>query len=328
LNFGIAAITHTTCGSNNGSIDVLNTNGGTSPYTYSIDNSAFFSTSAFSNLAAGPHQVVVKDANGCTATNSNMVINGSNPLTLSGTPSNVSCHGGNDGNITLLATGGNGPLTYQVGNQTQSSNIFIGLVANTYLATVVDSMNCSASTSISITEPSAIILPAISGASSPLEQSTESYSISAPGGYSYNWNVTGGGITSGQGSDSISVQWGNAGTGTIQVVVTSPIGCTDTSSTSVVSILSTVGLHQVTSEQVIQVMPNPNNGMFDIRIQNAANEMITLSISDMLGREVYQEQVTGKLITRTIQLSQLSKGIYLVKLNGVQTKLTQKVLIE
>src|SRR5438552_14992145 len=64
-----------------------------------------------SKLAAGPHSVSVKDANGCNTSQPNTI---SQPplLTASSTKVDVSCNGSSDGSMTVTFGGGTGP--YQV----------------------------------------------------------------------------------------------------------------------------------------------------------------------------------------------------------------------
>ena len=52
-------------GNANGTLTIGVVTGGTAPYTYSVDGSAFTGTLVYTNLAAGNHTVAVKDANGC-----------------------------------------------------------------------------------------------------------------------------------------------------------------------------------------------------------------------------------------------------------------------
>ncbi len=44
-------------------------------------------------------------------------------------------------------------------------------------------------------------------------------------GYDYEWSVSGGTLVSGQGTNSITVDWGGVGTGMVEVLVTSEYGC-------------------------------------------------------------------------------------------------------
>jgi len=54
---------------------------------------------------------------------------------------------------------------------------------------------------------------------------TASYTTSPISGYTFNWVVTGGTVASGQGTDSITVNWGSSGTGTITLNSLNGCGC-------------------------------------------------------------------------------------------------------
>src|SRR5690606_694599 len=88
-------------GANNGSI-TINANGGTSPLQYSIDNgSSYQSGNNFSGLSPNTYQIIVQDANGCTATSS---VNITEPtqVVISSTPTvDANCFGANNGSITI-----------------------------------------------------------------------------------------------------------------------------------------------------------------------------------------------------------------------------------
>ncbi len=74
---------------------------------------------------------------------------------------------------------------------------------------------------------------AISGKTSIAENTSGvSYSVTARTGYTYNWIITGGTQASGGNSNSITVDWGSAGTGTVSVVAELP-GCNPASAVSV-----------------------------------------------------------------------------------------------
>ena len=56
-------------------------------------------------------------------------------------------------------------------------------------------------------------------------QSGNVYSVVAVDDEVFTWTVSGGAITSGQGTDSITVDWGAPGTGSVQVSATNALGC-------------------------------------------------------------------------------------------------------
>ena len=64
------------------------------------------------------------------------------------------------------------------------------------------------------------------------------YTIDTTAGYSYDWSVTGGSIAGGNGLDSIQVDWGASGTGTIKVHGINSNGCPSDSITRSITINS------------------------------------------------------------------------------------------
>ena len=63
--------------------------------------------------------------------------------------SNVSCNGGSDGSASVSASGGTAPYT--------GTGTFTGLAAGTYTYVVTDANSCSASCSVTITEPAVLV---------------------------------------------------------------------------------------------------------------------------------------------------------------------------
>ncbi len=131
--------------------------GGTSPHEVQWDAAAGNATTALaSNLAAGSYNVTVTDFNGCSATASAMV---QQPpvITPSITPTNPTCNGASSGSAIATATGGSGGFQYvwSNGNLGPAAN---NLSATTYTVTVTDMNSCTATQSVTLTQPSAISL--------------------------------------------------------------------------------------------------------------------------------------------------------------------------
>jgi hypothetical protein len=154
--------------------------GGTANYTYAWSPSG--STAMISGLIAGTYSVIATDANGCTTTGS-IVLNDPLLLTISSATSTpISCNGGTS-DVTIVTTGGTGSVT--------TSPSTTGLVAGPYVFTVTDANGCSATTSVLITEPTALTATATS--TNPLCNGllTGTASTSVNGGtapYTYNWS--------------------------------------------------------------------------------------------------------------------------------------------
>jgi gliding motility-associated-like protein len=128
-------------GQNNGTITVI-ASGGVTPYDYSINGGINWQSSNIFTTGAGGYTITIRDANGCTKTQSATVTEPT-ALTAASLNSNASCNGGNDGVITVNAAGGNAGYTYSIdGVNFQPSNIF-NVAPGPYTVTVKDNLGCS-----------------------------------------------------------------------------------------------------------------------------------------------------------------------------------------
>ena len=165
----VAAVANNECTAVEGAyaIDVTLITTGTPPYSYSIDGGAFQTQTApftISNLNSGVHTVEVQDANGC----GNLVTVTIAP-SIGLTPSVTALPTCNDddGQITLLGSGGTGTYTYTISPNpasiTLSGNVFSGVPSGLYTITIIDSVNgCSEDAEIALqaaTPPSFTTLP-------------------------------------------------------------------------------------------------------------------------------------------------------------------------
>lgn len=147
----------TCAGYDNGAIDV-NLIGSSAPYTYAWSNGS--SGEDVHNLPAGPHELVVTDANGCVAAKS-FEITEPFPSNLTFTNTKSTC-GQDNGTSTVNISGDNGP--YLISWQNGSSNPTIGgLSPGVYTVSVIDSNGCliSGQTTISETNAPFIILDSL-----------------------------------------------------------------------------------------------------------------------------------------------------------------------
>lgn len=144
-------------GVNNGSITAMGT-GGTTPYQYSINGGSYQPGPTFSSLPAGTFDVIVLDANGCLDT-ATATIGNQYTLTLDvDSSSNVTCNGDGDGEFTVNAGNGTQPYEYSINGITyQPTGTFSGLSGGIYIVQTRDAVGCTASTTVSITEPDVLV---------------------------------------------------------------------------------------------------------------------------------------------------------------------------
>jgi hypothetical protein len=77
-----------------------------------------------------------------------------------------------------------------------------------------------------------------------------------------------------------------------------------------------------------QIMPNPNNGNFALKVNSHNSETLTIKIVDLQGQLIFNKQYdysVGKL-TQEIDLSQFSNGTYLVIVNSDNGTSTQRLI--
>lgn len=89
----------------------------------------------------------------------------------------------------------------------------------------------------------------------------------------------------------------------------------------------TVGIGS-TKQSNINVFPNPSRGPLTIENFIPSNEPMRLEISNILGKQVRQMELSGVENRQTIQLSDLADGIYTVKIIQGQEETLRKLVIK
>ena len=144
-----ANTTGTTCGFNNGTIQILASSGGTLPYTYEITGFPAGPVTTFSNLSPGFYSVTVTDAGGCQQTETTYVT-ASSPVYFDFFVTQPIS--GNDGELNTLITGGEPPFTLNWSSNVngQTGTTVTGLTAGTYSLEVIDDNGCSLTKTINL----------------------------------------------------------------------------------------------------------------------------------------------------------------------------------
>ena len=129
--------------------------GGSAPYSFSSNGTSFVSNNTFANLPAGVYTLTVKDAHSCTTTSTHTMTIPNAPFFTNLTITNATCNGSNNGSVSnLTANGGAGSFVFSI----LPSGSFTNLSPNTYTVIVTDANSCSSSTTVAITEPTAVSL--------------------------------------------------------------------------------------------------------------------------------------------------------------------------
>ena len=206
-------------GDSSGSVTIT-PSGGRAPYTIQwSDNDSVF---VRNGLLANMYLFTLTDALGCAVTDSVEIHEPQFALTAATSKTNVSCHGGNDGSVAVVASGGTGPYSYTwLTNPPRSGNALINVSAGIYPVMVVDANGCQYTTSLVVTEPAALVNTATVQHVQCFGQPNGSAVVQTSGGtagYQYAWN--GGAFTSNN-------SMGGLDTGLNYVEILDANGCSD-----------------------------------------------------------------------------------------------------
>ena len=154
---------------------VVSPTGGTRPYNYNW--SPFGGTdSLVTDMPGGTYTVSITDANGCTASVST-TINITPQINISlASQVNASCNGSNDASIDLTVVGG-GPYTYNWNQGEAFTQDLTNIDAGPYTVVVTDPNGCTATFSVSISQPPAV--PINAGRDTAICGGTDSYQLNA-----------------------------------------------------------------------------------------------------------------------------------------------------
>lgn len=211
-----------TCGNSNGSASV-SASGGSGGYTYSWNGGG--SSATISGKPSGNYSVTVTDSNGCTNSTSVNISDAGAPTATMSAPTNVNCYGSSTGSATVSANGGTAPYSYSWSNGATTATAS-NLPANNYSVTVTDNTGCKATASVTISQPSELIISQNSKTDVKCYgNSSGAIDLSVSGGtpsYNYSWN-------SGQSSLDLT----NIPAGTYTITVTDNKGCQKNSTISI-----------------------------------------------------------------------------------------------
>lgn len=158
-------ISHTSCGENNGVLNIISNSNANSLHSYSLDSLTFQSNATFSNLQAGNYRVFVKDSGNCVV-HGLAKIDSSIGLKINVLQINPTTCGKNNGVISVNAAWTNGSpsnFLYQINTNTPTNlSTFSNLSAQSYRLTALSTTNnCKDSVSVVVKGSDSIRVTAI-----------------------------------------------------------------------------------------------------------------------------------------------------------------------
>jgi len=301
------------CGNTANGAITLQAGGGTPGYTYSSNGVNFQASALLGGLAAGTYTVVVRDANGCTATAT---------ATLTAPPAlgitinsiaGVQCAGTFTGNINVFGTGGTPGYTYALsGGTPQSSGIFNELTNGVYVVQLTDANGCFTSTEVELTAlyplPAVDFTWVISGEAVWFQNQSQF-------GDTYLWNF-GDGTTS---TEENPVHF-YAVPGYYTVTLTVTNGCGTRNRIRPVNTL-TIGVDDE-EKQSFALYPNPARDVVFLTSATDINGSVLLEVTSISGQRVMQHSINSMSASGRISLdvSALGQGLYLLSVQTAESR--------
>jgi len=198
--------------------------GGLAPYDYIWDDPDASTTANVDSLAAGIYHVSVSDANGCT-TNATVTVEAPMAAELVASGINVSCFNGSNGVVAVTVINGNpNDFNYIWDDPSASTTSSVaGLPAGTYGVTVSDNNGCLVTNTVTINQPTELVISMASTDATCGNGSDGTVSVTASGGtpdsngnYTYTWSL--------QGTPNLNVL-DDVSPGAYTVTVTDANGC-------------------------------------------------------------------------------------------------------
>lgn len=113
------------------------------------------------------------------------------PVLTLDSATDVSCFSGNDGSLSVTATGGNGPFEYRLQGAVNTVGQFDSLTAGTYNVAATDTLGCVGSITVTIAQPDAIDAMPVQQNISCAGEATGRAALDIAGGiapYAFSWS--------------------------------------------------------------------------------------------------------------------------------------------
>lgn len=79
----------------------------------------------------------------------------------------------------------------------------------------------------------------------------------------------------------------------------------------------------------LTVVPNPNNGNFEVKFNSTSSNDIFINVYDMSGREIFAKSYPSQsLFSQNIQLDNVQAGVYLVNVQDGNQKAVKKIVVK
>jgi len=301
---------------------VLKATGGSGTLMYSIDDKLNWQTDPDTNwtdLAAGSYITVIQDASGCEVYGDTLILSGPDAIVLTLLyADSADCYGASTGGAAIQASGGTGTLSYSW-DSGETKDTIMDKAAGKYTVIVTDENMCVKVDSVDIEQPDEFLLISTD---STWEDPTGTITITVSGGtLPYTYSLTG--IKDSISSNTMVTFEGLAG-GDYHFTIVDGNNCGPLADS-----VMALSIGNPLTVSGILLYPNPTTGKFTIEMENSEGDDINIEVINLTGQLVFTQYYnfdsTPRFI-RTIDLGNLAKGTYFIRINGKAVR--AKLLIE
>ncbi len=232
----------------------------------------------------------------------------------------VKCKDGADGSVVLSPIYGVAPYQYQWNDPLNQIGAAVnGLEAGSYICSISDAVNNKTNVLVNVIEPSSLLQISLLDSTAVNGNCNGTATIDISGGvpsYAISWNDN---------LNQTTSVVANLCSGTYIATITDAWGCAD----SVHVIIEDITAVNELSKVNIKVIPNPANNQAFVYIEAKDNAVLSVSLHDEAGKLMnsYNYSSVQNSSVHQIDLSDLSSGIYFLKVNNAQSSNYYKLMI-
>ncbi len=261
------------------------------------------------DLASGTYNFTITGANGSIANESITLTPGES---LTGTVTDASCLGANDGSIDLTLNGTTAPPASVTWSNGSTDLDLTGLSGGEYSVSVTTAAGCVFEETFLVNEPVLTSPPFINLTMDSVLQVEDVWDA-------YQWLLNGQPIPDANAPVYIATE-----SGTYTVQVGSNINCQYLSNSIEVNLTAANEVEEISS---VSITPNPFQQTLTLTVTVKAPVLLDLSLSDLQGRNILNDRLyVTSTATKTLELGDLPAGNYLLLLKNGKGEWVERVV--
>lgn len=238
------------------------------------------------------------------------------------------CAGGNEKVTLKTSSCANGTLKWS--NNSTGNSIIVAPIENTIYTATCETIGCKVSNpsndliiqAVKLTVTASNTGPYFEGELMRLSSSTSTGT--AP--YKYEWTGPNGFLVTIQNPSLLNI--GVSATGTYSVKITDANNCFGTAQTDVK--VNPILANEISTEVGVNVYPNPVSNELRVSFDAQPNKLVNIMLVNMEGQIIDQKSIKsiGGVQQEKINISNISSGVFLLKINTSTQAFVKKIIIE